>query len=147
MTTLQPKRDETGSTVETMVFRGDGLLTEVDVIADTAKLHWTGQVCDVSFEPSLREGMASSEDKWVKLLGVATFDEAAGWMRIDATAISEPKRFVTAEELLSRPPVPTPPPSRRHKEFVANDPFDVHEFLESIYVSSRGRSWNDSKVS
>ena len=146
MTTLQPKRDETASTVETMDFNSDGRLYAVDLMTNSAKFDQAGRVREVEFGADLSEEMASSDGKWIKLSGVATFDEVAGWMRIDATAISEPKRLVTAEELLSRPPVPTPPPSRRHKEFVASDPFDVHEFLETIYVSSRGRSWNDSRV-
>ena len=146
MTTLQPKARETASTVETMDFHSDGRLHAVDLTTNTAKFDQAGRVRDVEFGAELGEEMASSEGKWVKLSGVATFDEVAGWMRIDATAVLEPKRLVTAEELLSRPPVPTPPPSRRHKEFVANDPFDVHEFLEGIYVSSRGRSWKESRV-
>ena len=147
MTTLQPKARETASTVETMDFRGDGRLYAVDLTTNTAKFDWAGKVRDVEFGAELGEEMASSEGKWIKLLGVATFDEVEGWMRIDATGISEPKRLVTADEILSRPSVPTPPPSREHIEFVTNDPFDVDEFLESIYVSSRGRSWYDSRVS
>ena len=147
MTTLQPRARETASTVETMDFRGDGRLTEVDVVAGTAKLHWTGEVCDVSFEPSLREEMASSEGKWVKLLGVATFDDVEDWMRIDATGISEPKRLVTAEEIIERGPLPEDMRKKQAEPLRCSEPFDVDEFLESIYVSSRGRSWYDSRVS
>ena len=147
MTTLQPKARETASTVETMDYTGDGRLYDVDLKTNTAKLEWAGRIREVEFGADLREAMASFDGKWVELSGVATFDEVEGWMRIDATGISEPKRLVTADEILSRPPVPTPPPSREHIEFVTNDPFDVDEFLESIYVSSRGRSWYESSVS
>lgn len=147
MTTLQPKRDETASTVETMEFLGHGRLTDVDIDAGTAKFDWTGLVCDVSFKQLLHEEMASFNGKWVRLTGFATFDEVERWMRIEADSVSEDTRFVTPDELLSRPPNARSNSSDRRNQVVASEPFDVDDFLESIYVSSRGRSWKGSRVS
>ena len=147
MTTLQPKARETASTVETMDFHSDGRLHSVDLTTNTAKFDWLADEVDVSFGAELGEVMTSFDGKWVMLSGVATFDDVEDWMKIDVESVREEKRCFTVDEILSRPPVPTPPPSREHIEFVTNDPFDVDDFLEAIYESSRRRSWKESSVS
>ena len=147
MTTLQPKARETASTVETMDINSDGRLYAVDLAANTAKFEQGGKVREVEFGAELRDEMASSEGKWVKMQGVATFDEVEGWMRIDATGISEPDRALTVDEILERGPLPEEMRKKQAEPLRCSEPFDVDEFLESIYVSSRGRSWYDSRVS
>ena len=147
MTTLQPKVRETACTVETMDFLGHGTLTEVDVVGGTAKFEWTGLVCDVSFKQSLQKEMASFDGRWVRLTGFATFDEVERWMQIEADSVLEPDRWVTADEILSRPPDPETWRRRQEEPWVCVEPFDVDDFLEAIYESSRGRSWKESKVS
>ena len=147
MTTLQPKARETASTVETMDINSDGRLYAVDLATNTAKFEQGGKVREVEFGAELRDEMASSEGKWVKMQGVATFDEVEGWMRIDATGISEPDRALTVDEILERGPLPEEMRKKQAEPLRCSEPFDVDEFLESIYVSSRGRSWYDSRVS
>ena len=147
MTTLQPKAREAASTVETMDFHSDGRLYAVDLATNTAKFDWLADQVDVSFGTELGEEMASFEGKWVMLSGIATFDDVEDWMMIDVESVREEKRCFTVDEILSWPPVPAPPPSGEHVEFVTNDPFDVDDFLEAIYESSRGRSWKESSVS
>ena len=147
MTTLQPKARETASTVETMDYTGDGRLYDVDLKTNTAKLEWAGRIREVEFGADLREAMASFDGKWVELSGVATFDEVEGWMRIDATGISKPTRYLTADEIIERGPLPEEMRKKQAEPWECSEPFDVDEFLESIYVSSRGRSWYDSRVS
>ena len=147
MTTLRPKARETASTVETMDFHSDGRLHSVDLTTNTAKFEQGGKVRDVEFGAELGEEMASSEGKWVKLSGVATFDEVAGWMRINTTGISEPDRALTVDEILERDSFPEELRKKQAEPLRCSEPFDVDEFLEGIYVSSRGRSWRESKVS
>ena len=147
MTTLQPRARDTVSTVETMDFHSDGRLYAVDLTTNTAKLEWAGRIREVEFGTELREAMASFDGKWVELSGVATFDEVAGWMRIDATEISKPTRYLTADEIIERGPLPEEMRKKQAEPLRCSEPFDVDDFLEAIYESSRGRSWKESKVS